>query len=943
VGLNYRGNLSVFQGNGDAERLSVGEDIEDWQITPLVSLPPGPGFDVCGAWLMRAFTDTDRVRTFYHAERACNYNANGQTRKSAGYAESFDGGLTFSKPNYPNNKIVDTSTAELPGEPSGEGDYGVVRKDGYYYMYFSDVENGSLGVARATVASGGTPGSWFKYYNGTWNQSGLGGLSAPMRQLTGTQAYLHTPSDSILSVGNRDAYYQTGTALSSSIDGVNWNFVADPLIAGDFAINTDTILYQSLLGKTGGYDVGSQFDLFYMWIPPGATWNTRYQIRRSVTMKYIGNTNSSTPSTSLALTSYVNRVTGERMESIELALYPYMPKNIIGYVMTRPYPNTFPAYECYRYATLDHFIGTADECISANVEAFRVAGHMWSTRVARSVAVYRCSTSADTFLSLAADCEGLATAQTAPFGYVMQGPDISPSVMARDILIPQGQTWSYVSGAMPASQNGVAWTALAFDDSRWTVASAPFGTGYGSDIIATPFGPSDYYFRREFTVPVGKTLTRVVASVASDDYSYVYVNGVLIDSDQVVHHEAAYWNRQIFVPLSLINLKGSTNVIAVLTKNSDQWAFFDFELTVRYTETPVPVTLVSMTCGTDCGVKGQCVNGACVCDKGWSGPACATSLCSYSGSSTTTSIPAGSAWRHSQWSYVPSTPANWFAPTFADYWLQQDTAPFGTSDYTYTTYAPAVRHLFRKTVVVSVPYNQVIASGVVSIASAANHRVWLNGVFLGAPSYPADYHSATHWNGVFNVDGSLFTTSSNTIAVEINPSNSLYFDLQLQLTFATKTCTNATATTTLSVSATTTAAAAAATTAAAAAATSATVAATSTGAASSSGKAATTNVGATTGQPVRTTTGQPINATSTGQPTNATTTGKPANGTTTGNTTAQGTNATTTGHPSTTASSTPTPIPTEAPGGDAIHDSGAGRHAACTLVIFTCMLSVLVF
>ena len=39
---------------------------------------------------------------------------------------------------------MDTSTAEIPGTPSGEGDYGVMVKDGYYYMFFSNVEDGSI-------------------------------------------------------------------------------------------------------------------------------------------------------------------------------------------------------------------------------------------------------------------------------------------------------------------------------------------------------------------------------------------------------------------------------------------------------------------------------------------------------------------------------------------------------------------------------------------------------------------------------------------------------------------------------------------------------------------------------------------------------------------------------------------------------------------------------
>lgn len=72
------------------------------------------------------------------------YSNNGQTRKSGGYAVSTDGAQYFVKPDYPNNKILDTNTSELTGRPSGEGDFGVMIKDDYYYMIFSNVEDDSM-------------------------------------------------------------------------------------------------------------------------------------------------------------------------------------------------------------------------------------------------------------------------------------------------------------------------------------------------------------------------------------------------------------------------------------------------------------------------------------------------------------------------------------------------------------------------------------------------------------------------------------------------------------------------------------------------------------------------------------------------------------------------------------------------------------------------------
>lgn len=32
-------------------------------------------------------------------------------------------------------------------------------------------------------------------------------------------------------------YYQSGSALSCSVDGVSWKFLGDPIITGDFAVN----------------------------------------------------------------------------------------------------------------------------------------------------------------------------------------------------------------------------------------------------------------------------------------------------------------------------------------------------------------------------------------------------------------------------------------------------------------------------------------------------------------------------------------------------------------------------------------------------------------------------------------------------------------------------------------------------------------------------------
>lgn len=70
-----------------------------------------------------------------------NYDNNGQTRKSGAYSVSNDGGLNYTKVDYPNNRIVDSPSPILIGRPSGEGDYSVVVKGNYYYLFFSNVDS----------------------------------------------------------------------------------------------------------------------------------------------------------------------------------------------------------------------------------------------------------------------------------------------------------------------------------------------------------------------------------------------------------------------------------------------------------------------------------------------------------------------------------------------------------------------------------------------------------------------------------------------------------------------------------------------------------------------------------------------------------------------------------------------------------------------------------
>lgn len=143
-------------------------------------------------------------------------------------------------------------------------------------------------------------------------------------------------------------------------------------------------------------------------------------------------------------------------------------------------------------------------------------------------------------------------------------------------------------------------------------------------------------------------------------------------------------------------LVSGTNTIAVVTMNQDAWAFFDLQLTATYGSAGQPTT---SGCSAGCGAHGQCSNGQCVCDSGWGGVSCGTSLCTYSGQTKSTPIPAGSTYKHTQWSTVSSTPPGWYGVSYDDSFWSQGNSPFATTYYSNrVTTILGARHLYRKVI-----------------------------------------------------------------------------------------------------------------------------------------------------------------------------------------------------------------------------------------------------
>jgi hypothetical protein len=195
--------------------------------------------DVVSLWFMNLYQpqpNDGSLMAFIHEERTANSggvsgNQEGKTR--IGLAWSNDNGNTWNYLGRIISPYGDVQPLNIQGAP-------YIVKDGYFYVYFIDSLAGAstgtngIGVARASVSSviaaakAGNLGInlWQKYYNGSFSQPGLGGMSSPIAPwgITHTQAvhssytgkYYLPLTFMAWSGGN------TSIKLYESTDAVNW-------------------------------------------------------------------------------------------------------------------------------------------------------------------------------------------------------------------------------------------------------------------------------------------------------------------------------------------------------------------------------------------------------------------------------------------------------------------------------------------------------------------------------------------------------------------------------------------------------------------------------------------------------------------------------------------------------------------------------------------------
>ncbi len=202
--------------------------------------------DVVNLWLMGMYQiQGAEYLGIVHEENVGSFEPGpGLTR--VGLAWSNDSGNTWKYLGRIISRNNDVSGDNIQGVP-------YIVKDGYLHLYFHDYP-GSIAVARANLGSvidaarAGHVGSglWTKYYNGTWTQPGLGGLSTGLNipGISHTQMVHSTLTNKYYMATTRLSWSggNTYVNLHESADGVTWKKVAT--IADEPA---------SAQGPSGGY------------------------------------------------------------------------------------------------------------------------------------------------------------------------------------------------------------------------------------------------------------------------------------------------------------------------------------------------------------------------------------------------------------------------------------------------------------------------------------------------------------------------------------------------------------------------------------------------------------------------------------------------------------------------------------------------------------------
>lgn len=390
--------LTAFRAGGTPETGGAktyrftGSSLENLTLAsgnPVLTAGAAGSWDEGGAWLNSVHQlDERHWLGWYHGESSASARLNKPMVKSMGFTESFDGGVTWQKPsnNQPTNQVI-TGDREVPIDQSSYGDGKVMKIGEFYYMFINAPISGKVELARSSAQNEGRPGTWYKYYNGAWDEPGIGGKSsAPDTDLVFTQNFLsfNTYLNRYLAIvatgrfGFLLAYSSPGRFTDSEQTNPNifsWDRFPVTIIppVGD---STDRLVdawtnpgvdrrqiygYASIIGVDGDNNTsGQSFYLYYMKVFEGDNlWKKRYVMRRKITLeKDQAILAQETAPAKIAFMKYTKSNAADSARySIDVPKLEgaYVGATQLGYILPYSSSGTVEMHECLHKATSAYF------------------------------------------------------------------------------------------------------------------------------------------------------------------------------------------------------------------------------------------------------------------------------------------------------------------------------------------------------------------------------------------------------------------------------------------------------------------------------------------------------------------------------------------------------------------------------------------------------------
>lgn len=381
------------------------------QRTPVLDAGPPGSVNDCGRWLTSLARVEGALLGFVHQEADCDYNE-GQTSKSLAIASSADDGLSWTDLGT----VISGRDRPRPGTITGEGDCSMIDgQDGYLYAYCLRNSDWQTIVARAPASD---PTQWRKYLDGAWSEPGLGGEATAIGFVGTGTAYM--PERGWVVATTTDRWFE-GLRLSLSSDKVTFWDLDEPLIpidGSDWArpAATDLIAYSTMLDPaTGSPQIGDDFLLAYLYVPPGAGFESRYQVLQTVSLR-LGDAPLAVQA-GLALTRWREPETGQLVTSsgpMTGARQDYVVDSVLAYLLTRA-PDDAPSVkllECAQAGTDDIRL-VPGHCTGKDQGLHRTAGWLYLEPQPGTLPLYACLHRGDgrQLLSTDEQCEGLGLVQ----------------------------------------------------------------------------------------------------------------------------------------------------------------------------------------------------------------------------------------------------------------------------------------------------------------------------------------------------------------------------------------------------------------------------------------------------------------------------------------------------------------------------------------------------